>query len=187
MKSVAIYCGSAAGARPAYAEAARTLGAVVARRGLTLVYGGAMVGLMGQVANAALEAGGRVVGVIPRQLVEREIAHPQLTELLVVETMHERKAAMSARSDAFVAMPGGFGTMDELFEALTWSQLRIHTGATGVKPSGLYDVEGYWEPLLRWVDLGTREGFVRAHHRDLLVHDHDPDRLLDRLAAASVG
>lgn len=183
MKGVAIYCGSADGARPAYAEAARAMGAEVARRGLTLVYGGAMVGLMGHVANAALEAGGRVVGVIPRHLVEREIAHPDLSELVVVETMHERKAAMSARSDGFVAMPGGFGTMDELFEALTWSQLRIHTGATGVKPSALYDVEGYWEPLLRWVDHGTREGFVRAAHRELLIHETEPGRLLDRLAA----
>ena len=184
MRSVAIYCGSASGARPSYLEAAHAMGTEIARRGLTLVYGGATVGLMGRVADAALAAGGQVVGVIPRHLVDREIAHSRLSELLVVENMHERKAVMSARSDAFVAMPGGFGTMDELFEALTWSQLRIHAGATGVKPSGLFDVDGYWEPLVRWVDHATQEQFVRAPHRELLVHDTDAARLLDRLAAS---
>ncbi|WP_053239137.1 TIGR00730 family Rossman fold protein [Sandaracinus amylolyticus] len=177
MKSVAVYCGSASGARPAYLAAARALGVEIAQRGMSLVYGGATVGLMGAVADAALEAGGSVIGVIPRSLVDREIAHPGLTELIVVDTMHERKAAMSARADAFVALPGGFGTMDELFEALTWSQLGIHR-----KRSGLLDVEQYWQPLVRWVEHAKDEGFVRAHHRELLICDDDPARLLDRLS-----
>ncbi|MDQ3031989.1 MAG: TIGR00730 family Rossman fold protein [Myxococcota bacterium] len=182
MKSVAIYCGSASGARASYGESARALGDEIARRGMTLVYGGASVGLMGIVADAALAAGGEVIGVIPQQLVDREIAHPGLSELVVVTTMHERKAAMSARADAFIAMPGGYGTMDELFEALTWSQLGIHR-----KVCGLLDVEGYWQPLVRWLDHATREGFVRAPHRDLLICDARPATLLDRLASISGG
>lgn len=178
MKSVAVFCGSASGARPAYVDAARALGTELARRGMTTVYGGASIGLMGAVADAALAAGGRVIGVIPQQLVDREIAHPGLTELVVVQTMHERKAEMSKRADAFIALPGGFGTMDELFEALTWSQLRIHA-----KPSGLLDVDGYWEPLVSWVDHASREGFVREPHRALLVHARAPGALLDELAS----
>lgn len=177
MKSVCIYCGSAPGARPEYLAAARAMGAEIARRGLTMVYGGASVGLMGACADAALAGGARVIGVIPQQLVDREIAHPALGELVVVESMHQRKAEMSARADAFVALPGGFGTMDELFEALTWTQLRIHA-----KRAGVLDVEGYYEPLLRWVDHATHEGFVRSEHRATLVCERDPSTLLDRLA-----
>lgn len=177
MKSVAVFCGSARGARPAYADVARALGRELARRGLDLVYGGASVGLMGIVAEAALAEGGRVIGVIPRQLVDREIAHPALSEMLVVDSMHERKAAISARADAFVALPGGFGTMDELFEALTWAQLGLHA-----KPCGMLDVEGYYEPLLAWIDRACAEGFVRAEHLAMLVHAREPRTLLDRLA-----
>jgi uncharacterized protein (TIGR00730 family) len=177
MQSVCVYCGSAPGARPEYLAAARAMGTEIARRGLTMVYGGASVGLMGACADAALAGGARVIGVIPQQLVDREIAHPALSEIVVVETMHQRKAEMSARSDAFVALPGGFGTMDELFEALTWTQLRIHA-----KRAGLLDVAGYYEPLLGWVDHATREGFVRSEHRATLVCESDPSTLLDRLA-----
>ena len=177
MKSVAIYCGSAPGARPEYLESARAIGAELARRGLTMVYGGASVGLMGACADAALAAGGRVIGVIPQALVDRELAHPALGEIRIVRTMHERKLEMSERADAFVALPGGFGTMDELFEALTWTQLRIH-----VKRCGLLDVGGYYQPLLAWIDHATREGFVRTEHRAMLIADPDPARLLDALA-----
>jgi uncharacterized protein (TIGR00730 family) len=178
VKSVAVYCGSAPGMRPAYADAARALGTELAQRGIELVYGGASVGLMGVVADAALAARGKVIGVIPRALVEKELAHGALTELIVVDTMHERKAAMSARADAFVAMPGGFGTLDETFEALTWSQLRIH-----VKPVGLLDVDGYYTPLRAWVDQAVREGFVRAEHRSFLVAEPTAPALLDALAS----
>jgi uncharacterized protein (TIGR00730 family) len=177
MKSVAVFCGSAPGARPEYAAAARALGATLGRRGITMVYGGASVGLMGLCADAALAAGGQVIGVIPQSLVDRELAHPALSELIVTESMHRRKAEMSSRSDAFVALPGGFGTMDELFEALTWSQLGIHA-----KRCGLLDVGGYWQPLLAWVEQAEREGFVRAAHRRLLIDDVEPDALLDRLS-----
>jgi uncharacterized protein (TIGR00730 family) len=177
MKSVAVYCGSAFGVRASYVDAARELGRELARRGMTLVYGGASVGLMGAVADATLAEGGRVIGVIPRQLVDREIAHPGLSELIVVSTMHERKAEMSVRADAFIAMPGGFGTLDELFETLTWSQLGIHR-----KASGLLDVDGYWEPLVRFADHATDEGFLRRAHRELLIREAEPSRLLDRLA-----
>lgn len=176
MQSVCVYCGSSPGARPAYLEAARAMGAEIARRGLIMVYGGASVGLMGACADAALAGGARVIGVIPQQLVDRELAHPGLSEIIVVETMHQRKAEMSARADAFVALPGGFGTMDELFEALTWTQLRIHA-----KRSGLLDVAGYYEPLVAWVDHAAREGFVRGDHRATLVCERDPASLLDRL------
>ncbi len=180
MKSVAIYCGSASGARSSYVAAAEALGRELARRDITLVYGGASVGLMGAVADAALAHGGRVIGVIPRQLVDREIAHPGLSELIVVSTMHERKAEMSVRADAFIAMPGGFGTLDELFETLTWSQLGIHR-----KASGLLDIDEYWEPLVRFVDHAMDQGFLRPAHRALLIREADPNRLLDRLASFS--
>lgn len=180
MKSVAVYCGSAEGVRRSYVDAARALGKELALRGITLVYGGASVGLMGALADATLAHGGRVIGVIPRQLVDREIAHPGLSELIMVSTMHERKAEMSARSDAFIAMPGGFGTLDELFETLTWSQLGIHR-----KASGLLDVDEYWEPLIRFVDHATDEGFLRPRHRALLIRDKSPGHLLDRLATSA--
>lgn len=177
MRSVAIYCGSAPGGRPEYLEAARAIGVELARRSITMVYGGASVGLMGACADAALAGGGRVIGVIPQALVDRELAHPALSELRVVATMHERKLEMSERADAFVALPGGFGTMDELFEALTWTQLRIHA-----KRCGLLDTCGYYQPLLAWIDQATREGFVRSEHRATLACDADPARLLDLVA-----
>jgi uncharacterized protein (TIGR00730 family) len=154
------------------------LGEVIARRGLGLVYGGGDVGLMKAVADAAMAAGGDVTGIIPRTLLEREIGHGALTELLVVETMHERKLAMAERSDAFIALPGGIGTVEELVEALTWTQLGVHD-----KPCSVLDVEGYWQPLLAMLDHAVAERFLPETHRAMLLSDTDPDALLDALTA----
>jgi len=159
-----------------YAEAARAFGAAAATRGLGLVYGGGRVGLMGAVADAALAAGGEVTGVIPQELVDRELAHGGLTALHVVESLHERKATMAELADAFVALPGGFGTLDELMEQLTWSQLGLHT-----KPVGLLDVEEYWRPLIALARHATEEGFVRESDLGAIAVATDPDGLLDRL------
>ena len=159
--SLCVYCGSSAGRHPEYAEQARAFGAEMARRGIALVYGGGKVGLMGTVADAVLAGGGRVVGVIPRQLVELEVAHPDLSELVVVETMHQRKTRMYELSDAFVALPGGFGTMDEMFEMLTWAQLGLHR-----YPCAFLDVRGYYRNLRTMMDHMVDEGFVRPGQRD---------------------
>ena len=178
MESVCVYCGSGNGRRPAYAHAARALGTVAAERSLRVVYGGASVGLMGALADAALAAGGEVEGVIPRRLVDRELAHPGLTRLHVVDGMLERKELMAERSDAFIALPGGIGTLDELFETLTWTQLGIH-----LKPSGLLDVEGYWQPLVQLLERQVEEGFLRRPWQELLCVGEEPADLLDALAA----
>ncbi|APU13444.1 putative TIGR00730 family protein [Actinoalloteichus sp. GBA129-24] len=172
-----MFCGSSDGRGRVYLDAARTLGRLISRRGDVLVYGGAAVGVMGAVADASLDAGGRVVGVIPRQLVEREIAHPRLTTLHVVADMHERKAMMAANADAFIAMPGGAGTLEELFEIWTWAQLGLHA-----KPIGLLDVNGYYEPLRAMIDHMTTEGFLQERHSRALLIDSDAERLLDRFA-----
>jgi uncharacterized protein (TIGR00730 family) len=179
LRRLCVFCGSQTGVRPEYADAARTLGQALARRGIELVYGGGHVGLMGVVADAVLDAGGKVIGVIPQALVERELAHRGLTELHVTGSMHERKALMADRADAFVALPGGFGTADEWFEILTWAQLKLHD-----KPVGLLDVAGFYDPLLAWIDRAVEEGFVKREHRDKLVVDRDIDSLLDRLATS---
>jgi uncharacterized protein (TIGR00730 family) len=176
MTRILVFCGSSPGARPEYAESAQELGRLIAQRGLGLVYGGASVGLMGAVADGALAAGGEVIGVIPRQLVEREIAHPGLTELREVTTMHERKALMAELSDAVIALPGGTGTLDELFELFTWSQLGLHR-----MPIGLLDVVGYWQPLLALLDHMVAERLLRAEHRDTLLVCTDAASLLDAL------
>jgi uncharacterized protein (TIGR00730 family) len=181
VKNICVFCGSSFGRKPAYARAARQLGAALASRGIGLVYGGGSIGLMGAVADAALEAGAPVVGVIPRALARREIAHHGLTRLEVVPSMHARKARMARLSDAFVAMPGGIGTLEELFEVLTWGYLGIHA-----KPTGLLDVGGYWKPLVRLLDHAVEEGFLRPEHRRLVVIDRSPDRLLARLLAHRV-
>jgi len=179
MKAVCVYCGASTGNDPIYAEVAQQFGRTLAQRGLRLVYGGGSVGLMGHVANAALEAKGAVTGVIPERLWEREVGHKGLSEMFVVPTMHARKARMVELSDAFVALPGGFGTLDELFEVLTWQQLGYHT-----KPVGLLNANGYYDALLAFARHAHEQGFVRAVHLDALIVDTDIDRLLDRLAAA---
>jgi len=178
VKRVCVFAGSSSGARPAYVAAARALGAVLCRRGLGLVYGGGAVGLMGALADATLDGGGEVIGVIPNGLATRELAHPGVTDLRVVGSMHERKAAMASLADAFIALPGGLGTLEETLEILTWSQLGIHA-----KPIGALDVDGYWEGLRRMLGHAVDEGFVRAEHAALLLFGPAPDDLLDRLAA----
>jgi hypothetical protein len=178
VQSVALFCGSNAGRDPAFAAAAAAFGAEVARRGLRLVYGGGSVGLMGVAADAALAGGGEVVGVIPRFLFEREAGHGGLTELRIVESMHERKATMAALADAFVALPGGIGTFEEIFEILSWAQLGLHA-----KPCALLDVAGYFAPLDALLDGAVAAGFVHRRHRALLATARSPAELLDRLAA----
>lgn len=177
LRRVCVFCGSNPGRRPEYAEAAREMGRVLVDRGIGLVYGGGKVGLMGIVADTVLAGGGEVIGVIPEALMAREVGHPGLTEMHVVRTMHERKAMMADRADAFVAMPGGFGTFEEYCEVLTWSQLGFHP-----KPCGLLNVAGYYDPLLALFDRGVEEGFVPQHHRALVIEETDPARLLDRFA-----
>ena len=174
MQRICVFAGANAGARDAYLEAARALGAEIARRGHGLVYGGASRGLMGACADAALTGGGEVVGVLPRALCTREIAHPGITELRIVASLHERKAVMSALSDAVVALPGGCGTMDELFEAITWAQLGLHE-----KPIGLFDAGGYYAPLNALLDHMTAEGFVKPPLR--LLRAESAGELLDQL------
>jgi uncharacterized protein (TIGR00730 family) len=176
--SVCVFSGSSPGARPSYSETAAALGREVAARGLRLVYGGASVGLMGAVADAALAAGGEVVGVIPQHLVDREVAHDGLTELRITGSMHERKALMADLADGFVALPGGLGTLEELAEILTWSQLGLQS-----KPCGLLDVEGFFDPLLAFLDHTVTERFVSRQHRALVLSADRPDALLDLLAA----
>ena len=189
--SLCVYCGSSTGTEPALTEAAAAVGRLVAERGWRLVYGGGRVGLMGVVADAALAAGGEVVGVIPERLMRAEVAHAGLSELVVVDSMHARKARMALEAGAFLALPGGYGTLEELFEALTWNQLGLHTPTSaspggngpGVKPCGLLDVGGFYEPLLEWADGAVRAGLLKPGCRDLILSDTDPAALLDRLAA----
>lgn len=172
--SLCVYCGSSGGNNAAYVEQARAFGAEMARRGIALVYGGGKVGLMGTVANAVLAGGGKVIGVIPRQLVELEVAHTGLSELEVVETMHQRKTRMFELSDAFVALPGGFGTMDEMFEMLTWSQLGLHS-----YPCAYLDVRSYYAPLRSMMDQMVGEGFLRAEQRDGVWFGEDMTQLFE--------
>jgi uncharacterized protein (TIGR00730 family) len=176
--SICVYCGSRPGQDPAFAQAATELGTLIGRSGGQLVYGGGRAGLMGMVADAALAAGARVIGVIPQALVERELGHTGLTELHVVQTMHERKQLMAERSDAFVALPGGIGTFEELFEVWTWRQLGYHD-----KPVGLLNVAGYYERLLAFIEQTEQQGFVPSAQRALLQVDTDAAALLLRLAA----
>ena len=178
MQRLCVFCGSNPGTRPIFTEAARALGEVLVTNRLGLVYGGASVGTMGTLADSVLAAGGEAIGVIPRKLVEYEVAHDGLSELHIVETLHERKALMTELSDGFVVLPGGFGTHDELFEALTWQQLGVHA-----KPIGLLDLEGYYEALVAHLERCVREGFLTpANHARLLVRDR-PDELVEALQA----
>jgi uncharacterized protein (TIGR00730 family) len=181
VRSVCVFCGSNSGAGEAYAGAARNLARAIARRRLALVYGGGSIGLMGILADATLEAGGNVIGVTPRRLVEREVAHRGLTELRVVETTHERKALMADLSDAFVSLPGGLGTLDETFEMLTWIQLGYHR-----KPCALLEVNGYFERLTAFLDHAVEQRFLTAEHRAMLIVERDPEAVLDRLASAKL-
>ncbi len=173
MKTICVYCGSNAGSKPVYAERAAALGERIAREGMTLVYGGGNVGLMGVVADAVLAGGGQVVGVIPEQLLNLEVAHRDVTKLEVVANMHERKKRMFDLSDGFVALPGGFGTLDEMFEMLTWRQLGI-----GDKPCAFLDVEGFYAPLLGMIDRMVAERFLHPDQRDDLWHGEDIDAML---------
>lgn len=178
LSAVAVFCGSSFGRDPAYAEAARLTGRTLAERGIDVVYGGGHVGLMGTVADAAMTAGGRVVGVIPRQLDDRELSHTGVTQLHVVDSMHERKQLMADLSDAFIALPGGAGTLEEIAEQWTWAQLTIHA-----KPCGFLDVAGFWAPMRQMLDTMIGEGFVRAAQSGIVSFDDDLDALLDVLAA----
>jgi uncharacterized protein (TIGR00730 family) len=177
LRRVCVYCGSSPGADPAYARAAGDVGRLLAARGLGVVYGGGNVGLMGELADAAMRAGGEVVGVIPRALLQREVGHRGVTDLRVVGSMHERKALMAQLADAFLALPGGIGTLEELVEVFTWAQLGLHR-----KPIGVLDVAGFYGPLVAFLDHAVDERFLRAEHRATLLVGADPAHLLDRMA-----
>ncbi|KAB0670456.1 TIGR00730 family Rossman fold protein [Oryzomonas sagensis] len=177
MKSICVYCGSNPGRQEDYAGAARDLAKSLVDRNLRLVYGGASVGIMGMVADTVLELGGKAVGVIPDALMRKEIAHPNLTELHVTRSMHERKTMMAELSDGFIALPGGIGTLEEIFEIWTWAQLGFHS-----KPCGLLNIAGYYDALIAFLDHTVAEQFVRAPHRSMLLVEQSPNALLDRFA-----
>jgi uncharacterized protein (TIGR00730 family) len=177
MNRICVFCGSSSGSHARYADAARTLGGALVRRGIGLVYGGGNVGLMGIIADEVMAAGGEVIGVIPDALVERELAHSDVTQMIVVRSMHERKAKMAELSNGFVAMPGGYGTFEEFCEIITWAQLGLHR-----KPCGILNVNGYYDPLMRLFDHAVAEGFLRPANRKLVLEESDPERLLTALA-----
>ncbi|MDR7534219.1 MAG: TIGR00730 family Rossman fold protein [Armatimonadota bacterium] len=176
MKRVTVFCGSNHGARPDYLDAARRLGRALVERGLTLVYGGSNVGLMRELAHTVRAAGGEVVGIIPRLLVERELSFPDLTQVHMVASMHERKALMMQLGDAFMALPGGFGTLEELFEVVAWATLGLHH-----KPVGLLNTAGYYDPLVQFIDHAVAERFVRPEYRQVILIEATPEKLLERL------
>ena len=176
MKRICVFCGSSAGEDPRYLDAADRFGNILAREGIELVYGGSRVGMMGRLAAATLQAGGKVVGIIPGAVMNRELAHQELTELRVVKSLHERKSEMADLSDAFVALPGGLGTTEAFFELLTWAQLGLHQ-----KPCAMLDVAGYFQPLVRFFDHMTHEGFMARPHRDMVLVEEDPEELVRRL------
>jgi len=181
LRRICVFCGSSSGVRPIHAQAAAAVGRLLSRRVIELVYGGGNVGLMGAVADACLNDGGRVVGVIPQALLDKEVAHTGLTELRIVGSMHERKSVMAELADAFVALPGGYGTWEEFFEVLTWSQLGIQR-----KACAMLNVDGYYDPLIEMANRAAAEGFLRDVHRGLWLSDTDPERLLDRLSNYTV-
>ena len=176
MKRICVFCGSNNGLTTVYSEAARAMGVVLSSRGIGLVYGGGSVGLMRVVADTVIREGGEVIGVIPEALAAKEVAHQGLKDLRVVASMHERKALMAELSDAFIALPGGYGTLEEFCEVLTWAQLGLHR-----KPCGILNVTGFYDPLLSFLDHAVSEGFVREVHRSLILVEQDPERLLDKL------
>ncbi|MBI4851130.1 MAG: TIGR00730 family Rossman fold protein [Acidobacteria bacterium] len=175
MKRICVFCGSSVGANPRYVKAAQELGYLMAKKNIGLVYGGASVGIMGEVASAVLKEGGNVIGVIPSFMVEKELAHPGLSELKIVNSMHERKALMAELSDGFIALPGGFGTFEEFFEVLTWGQLSIHT-----KPCGLLNICNYYDKLIEFIDHSVKEKFVKPECRVLVLTDSEPEKLLEQ-------
>jgi uncharacterized protein (TIGR00730 family) len=177
MKRLCVFCGSSHGNKPVYTEAARRMGTALAERKITLVYGGGQVGLMGVVADAVLAGGGEVIGAIPQALATKELAHAGLTELRIVKSMHERKALMAELSEGFIALPGGFGTLDEFCEILTWAQMGLHA-----HPCGLLNIEKYFDPLLAQLDLAVRDGFLKREHRALVLKADGPDELLQQFA-----
>jgi uncharacterized protein (TIGR00730 family) len=178
MQSVCVYCGSRTGNRPAYAEAAQTLGRLLAERGLTLVYGAGNVGMMGLIADQVIAHGGHTVGVIPQHLVDWEVCHDNLAELHVTDDMHQRKALMADRADAFIALPGGVGTLEEIFEVAAWAQLKLHE-----KPMGLLNTAGYYDALNQFLDHAVAEDFIKPKHRQRLIVEREPAQLLDALTA----
>ena len=178
LQRICVFCGSSRGNKTEYLSAAQAVGQELSHRDLVLVYGGGNIGLMGALADATLTAGGRVIGVIPEALLAKEVGHCGLPDLRVVKTMHERKALMAELSDGFIALPGGFGTFEEFFEVLTWSQLGLHS-----KPCGVLNLSGFFDPLLELLDHSVREGFVRPAHRELVLVDTDICRLLERMTA----
>lgn len=178
MKSIGVFCGANYGQGEVYRRTAAVLGSLMAAQNITLVFGGGKVGLMGTIADAVLAGGGQAIGVIPQSLVDREVAHASLTELHVVQTMHERKALMAARSDAFIAMPGGFGTLDEVNEIITWNQLGIIR-----KPVAFYNVNGYYNKFMEMIDHGVAEGFIKPAYRDRLIVEEDAETLLKRITS----
>ena len=178
MRRICVYCGSNRGARDAYLQAARRLAAILVDNDIELVYGGASAGIMGVIADETLALGGRVHGVLPKSIRRKELAHPGLTQLHMVETMHERKSLMAELSDGFIALPGGFGTLEEIIEIVTWGQLQFHS-----KPCGLLNVDGYFDHLLAFLSHAETEGFIRSENRGLLLADSDPDSLLQQFSA----
>lgn len=177
INSICVYCGSSLGRLTAYSSAARSLAEALANRNITLIYGGASIGIMGKIADEVLNLGGKVIGVIPQALADDEVAHPNLTELHITQSMHERKLRMAELADGFIALPGGIGTLEELFEIWTWAQLGIHN-----KPCGLLNVEGYYDALIHFLDHVLAEQFVKQHHRDRLLVESDVEVLLDRFS-----
>jgi uncharacterized protein (TIGR00730 family) len=177
---ICVFCGTNSGARPAYEVAARELGRVLAEQQIELVYGGASVGIMGELADSVQEHGGHVTGIIPQQLMEKEAAHTGIRDLIVVASMHQRKSQMADMSDGFIALPGGIGTLEGFFEILTWGQLGIHA-----KPSGILNIEGYFDGLAGFLDHAVQEGFFTEAHRDAILMESDPGKLLDRMRSYS--
>ena len=176
MKTICVYCGSSDGKDPAFLESARALGKEMLKRNIGLVYGGASVGVMGEIANTIMAGGGEVIGVIPKGIADKEVAHSGITELIIVKSMHERKAKMAELSDGFISLPGGIGTLEELFEVLTWAQLGFHT-----KPCSLLNVNGYYDHLLKFLDHAVANDFVKKIHTDMLLKETDPAKLLEQM------
>jgi len=175
LKRLCVFCGSSFGVNPAYVKAAIDLGNAIAKRNICLVYGGARVGLMGEIASTVIRAKGEVIGVIPKDLVDKEVAHGGLSDLRIVESMHERKALMAELSDGFIALPGGFGTIEEIFEVITWAQLSFHD-----KPCGFLNINGYYDHLIKFIDHSLKENFIVPEHRAMILIDDDPESLLEK-------